>query len=236
VVDRGFVVERESHRVPGVLLTPEPSEVGARFPLVLIGHGRTLHSRHAAPYSVARRLARRDGVAVALIDLPGHGDRPGSEEELPHGERRELAAADWMATLDGLLTLEELDVGRVGYWGLSLGTDYGLPFVASDERVGVAVLGLYGTRSSRIGDTDALGLCAQVRCPVLYVMQWDDAMFDRDGQLEVFDAIGSEDKRLISYPGGHDETPDEGLRLAREFLVRELSRAGEVSRGGDAGS
>lgn len=226
MVDRGFVVEREGHRVPGVLLTADTSEAGTRVPLVLIGHGRTLHSRHPAPYSVARRLARRGGVAVVLIDLPGHGERPTSEDELPHEERRELAAADWAATLDALESVAELDIGRVGYWGLSLGTDYGLRFVTGDERVGVAVLGLYGTRSSRIGDTNALGLCARVRCPVLYVMQWDDAMFDRDGQLEVFDAIGSEDKRLISYPGGHDETPDEGLRLAREFLVRELSRSG----------
>lgn len=224
MVDRGFVVEREGHRVPGVLLTPDSSEVGSRLPLVLIGHGRTLHSRHAAPYSVARRLARRDGVAVALIDLPGHGERAASEDELPHEERRALAAGDWVATLDALASAAELDVGRVGYWGLSLGTDYGLPFVASDERVVVAVLGLYGTRSSRIGDTDALGLCARVRCPVLYVMQWDDEMFDRDGQLAVFDALGSEDKRLLSYPGGHDDTPDEGLRFARQFLVRELSR------------
>jgi dienelactone hydrolase len=224
VIDRGFVVEREGHRVPGVLLTPEAAEGETVAPLVLIGHGRTLHSRHAAPYAVARRLARRDGVAVALIDLPGHGERSSREDELPHGERRELAAGDWGATLDGLLALPELESSRVGYWGLSLGTDYGLPFVAGDGRVSAAVLGLYGTRSSRIGDTDALGLCEQVRCPVLYVMQWDDGMFERSGQLDVFDAIGSEDKRMVVYPGGHDDTPDEGLRLAREFLVRELTR------------
>ena len=217
-------MQREGHRVPGVLLTPDQPEPGSPVPLVLVWHGRTLHSRHAAPYALARRLARRDRVAVALIDLPGHGERPSREDALAHDERRRLAAEDWGATLDGLLALPELESSRVGYWGLSLGTDYGLPFVADDGRVSAAVLGLYGTRSSRIGDTDALGLCEQVRCPVLYVMQWDDGMFERSGQLEVFDAIGSEDKRMVVYPGDHDDTPDEGLRLAREFLVRELSR------------
>jgi dienelactone hydrolase len=132
--------------------------------------------------------------------------------------------ADWSAALDALVALPEVDADRVGYWGLSLGTDYGLPLVASDARIRIGVLGLYGTESSRIGDTDSLEFAAALQANVLWVMQWDDELFDRTGQLALFDAIGSEDKRMVVYPGGHDDTPDEGLRLAREFLVRELRR------------
>jgi len=222
VLDRGFVLDLGDHVAPGVLLTPE--EPAGALPLVLVGHGRTLHKRHPAPYAVARRLARRDQVAVALLDQPGHGDRPAAEEERSHEERRALAVQDWTAALDPLADLPEVDGGRVGYWGLSLGTDYGLPFVAADARIGLAVLGLYGTASKSEGDTGAASIAAAVSTEVLWMMQWDDELFDRAGQLALFDAIGSEDKRLLAYPGGHDETSDEGLRFAREFLTRGLGR------------
>lgn len=222
VVDRGFAVDLDDHVAPGVLLTPEEAE-GA-LPLVLVGHGRTLHKRHKAPYSVARRLARRDRLAVALLDQPGHGDRPADEEERPHQQRRSLAAADWSAALEALVALPEVDGDRVGYWGLSLGTDYGLPFVASEPRVSVAVLGLYGTGSAGDADAESIVFAGMIQAEVLWVMQWDDELFDRAGQLALFDAIGSQDKRMVVYPGGHDDTPDEGLRFAREFLVKGLGR------------
>ncbi len=221
VVDRGFAIDLGDHVAPGALLTPEDAE-GA-LPLVLVGHGGTLHKRHPAPYSVARRLARRDRLAVALLDQPGHGDRPAEERERSHEERRSLAVADWTAALEALVALPEVDGERVGYWGLSLGTDYGLPFVSSESRISVAVLGLFGAGAEG-GDPEIATLAASVRAEVLWVLQWDDELFDRAGQIALFDAIGSEDKRMVVYPGGHDETPDEGLRFAREFLVRELGR------------
>ncbi|MDA0351134.1 MAG: alpha/beta hydrolase [Chloroflexi bacterium] len=220
VVDRGFALDLEDHVAPGVLLTPEAAE--GPLPLVLVGHGRTLHKRHTAPYSVARRLARRDRLAVALLDQPGHGDRPPAEAAAPDEDRRHMALTDWTAALDALTALPEVDGERVGYWGLSLGTEYGLPLVAAQPRIGVAVLGLYGAPSNGTGDA-ALAAAAGISSSVLWVMQWDDELFDRDGRLALFDALGSEDKRMLVYPGGHDDTPDEGLRLAREFLVRGLA-------------
>jgi hypothetical protein len=35
-----------------------------------------------------------------------------------------------------------------------------------------------------------------VSAPVLYHVQWDDAIFPRAGQFELFDALASADKRL----------------------------------------
>jgi dienelactone hydrolase len=226
VIDRGFALDAGDHAVPGVLLTPDPAGGAPEgpAPLVLIGHGGTLHKRADAPYAVARRLVRRDRVAAALIDLPAHGDRPPSEADLPHDARRALAAADWSTTLDALTGLPEIDPARIGYWGLSLGSDYGLPFLAADHRACVAILGLYGGRTIEGAATTAIPLARAVEGVVLYLVQWDDERFERAGQIELFDAIGAADKRMLAYPGAHEATPDEGLRFAREFLVRELTR------------
>jgi dienelactone hydrolase len=222
VLDRGFMLGLGDHVAPGVLLTLE--EPAGALPLVLVGHGRTLHKRHPAPYAVARRRARCDQLAVALLDQPAHGARPAAEEERSHEERSALAVQDWTAALDALADLSDVDGGLVGYWGLSLGTNYGLPFVAADARIGLVVLGLYGPTSKSEGDTGAASIAATLNTEVLWVMQWDDELFDRAGQLALFDAIGSADKRLLTSPGGHNETPDEGLRFAREFLTRGLGR------------
>jgi uncharacterized protein YqgC (DUF456 family) len=43
--------------------------------------------------------------------------------------------ADWVGALDGLRELDELGGGRVGWWGVSMGTIIGLPFVAAEPRI-----------------------------------------------------------------------------------------------------
>src|SRR3954451_5526012 len=76
VVERRFDVKGAHEVVPGIVWTPE-SQSGPR-PLVLIGHGGTGNKRMPYVLSLARRLVRHAGYAVAAIDGPGHGDRSGA--------------------------------------------------------------------------------------------------------------------------------------------------------------
>ena len=48
-------------------------------------------------------------------------------------------------------------------------------------------------------------------------MQREDEFLDRDGYLELFDAIASDDKRLHANPGLH-EVPPEELIFSFEFM------------------
>ena len=84
--------------------------------------------------------------------------------------------------------LPEVGDGPLGYWGLSMGTIYGLPFVAAEPRVQVAVFGLMGL----VGPTrDRLEADARrLACPVLFLQQWHDSLIPREHVAELFDALG----------------------------------------------
>jgi dienelactone hydrolase len=128
--------------------------------------------------------------------------------------------ADWKATLDALQKLPELGVGKVGYWGLSMGTMFGLPFVAAEPRIAVATLGLMGTGVFGEGrlERDA----ADVTCPVLFLQQWDDELIPRENGAALFGAIASTDKRLHAHPGAHAAVPPEEFTCTETFLAERL--------------
>jgi dienelactone hydrolase len=239
VRERGFEVTCDGRAVPGVLWAPEAAT--GPTPLVLIGHGGSGHKRQGHLVSLARRLVRHHGIAAATIDGPVHGDRASEGVDLSDPRKRRAAfqrkgvvdamVADWKATLDALQKLPELGAARAGYWGLSMGTMFGLPFVASEPRIGVAVLGLMGTPVE--GDDRAevdrtelaqrlIELAPAVHCPVLFLQQLEDELIPRAAALDLFDRIGSVDKRLHANPGAHAAVPADEFAHTQEFLARHL--------------
>jgi dienelactone hydrolase len=231
VTERRFGVEVDGRQVPGILWLP--GDGGGPRPLVLLGHGATRHKRVDYLLALGRRLAGHHGFAAAAIDSPGHGDRraPGHDDDVKlfgaflaewsrEGSTDDLVA-DWRGTLDALRRLDEVGDGPVGYWGLSMGTIYGVPLAAAEPRVQVAVFGLMGlvgpTRDRMAADA------ASISCPVLFVQQWDDSLIPRESAFELFDALGSLDKRLHAHPGDHAAVPVEEILFSARFLARHLA-------------
>ena len=62
----------------------------------------------------------------------------------------------------------------------------------------------------------------RLACPTLFLMQWDDELFERESVLALFDLLGAEDKRLYANPGGHAETPEHVRYAGREFIAAQL--------------
>ncbi|BCJ64857.1 hypothetical protein [Polymorphospora rubra] len=60
---------------------------------------------------------------------------------------------------------------------------------------------------------------------MLFHVQRHDEVFPRDGQLALFDLLGSPDKELAGYPGGHAETRPTAVGRWREFVSRRLARS-----------
>jgi dienelactone hydrolase len=228
VSEKGFTIERAGLTIPGVLW--QPAAPSGRQPLILMGHGGSGHKRNARMRMLGKLFAGEYGWSAAAIDGPVHGDR-GPVTEANHPAYREMwqradvvdqMIADWRATLDALTTLDTVDAARVGYWGVSMGTMFGLPFVASDARVRVAVLGKAGMSGSSVVrsgiDKHFRQYAAQLHMPLLFTVQWDDERFERAGQLELFDMLGAKDKRLHAYPGQHSDNGPEAFVAQAVFL------------------
>ena len=88
--------------ISGVLWSPESATDGA--PLLLMGHGGGLHRYAPGLVSRARRAVAGDGsgdgLTVAAIDAPGHGDRPRADQQVD-ASRRSRAAGERALVLGG---------------------------------------------------------------------------------------------------------------------------------------
>ncbi len=248
VMERHFRFDADGASVPGILWRPEASR--GPTPLVLLGHGGSQHKRALNVLGLARRFVRHLGASAVALDAPGHGDRVVDAEEA-RARRRELEqrvrsrggegssprlmpadpdayaaaharhAREWSTLLD-LLDAQGLVLdGRIGYWGLSMGTMIGLPFVADDPRVRCAVLGL-ACLSGWPNEEVRRDAARRMEVPVLFVLQWDDQLMTRASGLELFDALGSRDKELHAFPGGHVDTPLYERDAYDAFFARHL--------------
>jgi pimeloyl-ACP methyl ester carboxylesterase len=246
VTERLFDLTVAKERVPAVIWAPEGA-TGSR-PLVLMGHGGSQHKKIGSLAARARNYAQRLGYATLAIDAPGHGDRitreraaelaaevgarvrgePGARQFTPEmlrqmAERTAIAVPEWKAALHAAQTFDFVGKhDRVGYWGVSMGTGIGAPFVASEPRIKCAVFGLNGLRP---GATDFERAANAITIPIEFVFQWEDAIASREAGLALFNAFGSKEKTMHVNPGGHLDTPNfEGTSWER-FFERHLGKA-----------
>ena len=233
VTERGFQLDCDDRRIPGIAWTPEAPK--GPTATVLIGHGGGGHKRQPHLLALARRLVRHHGIAAVAIDGPAHGERAPAGPEPSLDERRaamrggqvvEDMIADWQATLDAIQALPEIASGRVGYWGLSMGTMFGLPFVAREPRVEAAVLGLMGSLPAFGAHLAAYA--ADVQCPVLFLQQLQDELVPPEAAVALFDQISSDDKELRANTGAHAAVPPDAFDETEAFLARHLCSPGET--------
>jgi len=227
VLQRDFQIEVNAETVPCVLWAPEDAQKPR--PLLLMGHGGSQHKKTQGIRQRAIYYAMQAGWATLAIDAPGHGDRISREaaEQMARevgarvtgqssggfdkarlkamARRTEQAVPEWQAALE---TVQQLDYigaeGPVGYWGVSMGTAIGVPFVAAESRIKCAVFGLAGLRPGAVAMAEA---AAAIDIPIEFVFQWEDAVAPREHGIELFNTFGSQQKTMHINPGGHMDIP-----------------------------
>ena len=180
-------------------------------------------------------LSSTAALAVVALDGPYHGDRVPAPMEAVRYQRlivdegvravTSRLTEEWLEAVAGLARLGLADEAHVSVFGMSMGARYGLPVAAAlGARLQCLVFGKFGLQEAPPLEP---GLCAPdltlsaaraVSAPVLCHVQWDDAIFPRQGQFELFEAIASRDKQLHARPGGHDQTHPDDERLFQDFL------------------
>jgi dienelactone hydrolase len=240
VIERRFTLLVDGEIVPGIHWLPEG--VSTPHPTVLIGHGGTQHKRVPNVLGLARKLARHGTFGVVALDAPGHGDRMTEEQKreraevldrrsgdrlAPLSERRmrgmrgvaSQAVAEWKALLDDVATNPHWAQGPFGYWGVSMGTAFGIPLLAGEPRIAAAVLGLGALRE---GNDEVREQAARITIPLLFLFQWDDELMTREGGLALWDAFGAEEKTAHINPGPHVGIPLFERDAALAFYQRHL--------------
>jgi dienelactone hydrolase len=220
-------VVRNGVRVPACVWRP----AGTPRAIVLALHGGSGHKQSAAVLAIAAAFTRND-CAVLAIDGPVHGERRDDgdlstaaaisafREAWRAGVGRTEIAGDFSAALDCLKAQGGYRDLPVGYIGVSMGTAYGIPLLARERRIRAAAIGLWSTTYA--ASEHLAQEAREIACPVWFTQQWNDEYFDREGTGALFDAIGSEDKCLVAYPGPHRELEGRRLDDAVAFLLQQL--------------
>ena len=228
-----FVLEVNQRKVPFCLWVPQQpnTESTKKFPLVLVGHGGSGHKKSQLVLDIANILVGQHQIAVAAIDGPVHGERREVFNDGPivrqefrdlwqSGNSIDTMLEDWQASIDHLLKQPNIDPNRIAWYGISMGTAYGLPLVAADTRIKASALGMWGT--CRTPNERLIQDAKKVTIPVLFQTKQDDEIFTKEGQQHLYDLIVSTQKELRSYPGGHTDPTSNQLEDIVEFLTSQL--------------
>ena len=194
----------EDTKIPGNLRRPR--EV-ARPPIVLLVPG--LDSVKEELFAMEQDFLRR-GMATLTVDGPGQG------ESAPRFPIR----ADWSSVvrpiIDTLAGRSDVDAGRVGLMGISMGGIYG-PLAAAREKRIRALVALAGPYD--------LSECWAALNPltrggyVFYTKSTDEAeAFERSKTLALHGVLAQVDQPLLVIHGAKDRLfpPEQAERIARE--------------------
>lgn len=127
----------------------------------------------------------------------------------PNAVRESVVQAnkDARRALDYLASRPDIDVQRVGFYGVSAGASAGLRIAALDQRLRAVILVAAGLPSRRTSpEIDRLNFAPRVRAPVLIVNGRNDFLFPLEAsQRPLLRLLGTpdKDKRLALFEGGH---------------------------------
>jgi uncharacterized protein len=218
-----------TERVPATFLAPIDA---APAPVVLLLHGFSSNKERMVQ-SVGRALLAR-GVASLAVDLPFHGERDGSREELPYRNPLALVSAwrtavrESRAAIEWLSAQPEVDDARTGVVGYSLGGFLALMMASEERRVRVIALAAAGDLPDSTPyaallrrAVDPLRAVRKLGGRPLLLVNGRRDTTTRPSQAERLFAFAEDPKQLMWYEGGHWPPPS-AIEDAAEWTTTRL--------------
>lgn len=191
--------------------------------VVLFGHGLGVDRRDET-VRLPAELLNDFGFTVIVPELPLHGERSegdseweditSSWQEFWAGDGRNSLLAEWQQVLAYVQRSIRLPVF---YFGLSLGTQYGVLFLSQTKGLNAAVLGLFGSEpppKSRVMNL----LAPTVTVPVYFIQKLDDEIHPAENTSRLYNSLGTSEKVLDATPGLHGEVSRHSIEGACRFL------------------
>jgi dienelactone hydrolase len=242
--------------VTSTLYTPGNQPDGKRHAAVILVHGLGGNKDQLAMLAVM--LAQKGYVALC-IDAAGHGDRPKyiatNDNALAVGPFRSMIAQtvqDLRCAVDVLAVRKDIDTGRIGYVGASLGGIIGSRCIADEPRVACATIlaaggnlgqllatsQIEGAKKSRAGkkidpvaiqkelnDVDPAKHIGRAKArPMLYLHGDKDDVVPVVNNDALFKATKQPKERIL-MPGGHVPNPFELISKTVAFFDKNLNGA-----------
>jgi pimeloyl-ACP methyl ester carboxylesterase len=193
------------------------------------------------PFSMYFDFVARSGRALVYPVYSGTYERristptraPGASQTLNEWRDQVVRwSKDLGRTVDYLESRGDIDVGRLGYYGYSLGAWRALPVLGIEDRVRVAILLTGGIGDAPFApEVDPAAFAPRIKVPLLILGGEFDFVFPLESsQKPLFDLIGTpaDQKRLVIFKNAGHVPPR--IELIREVLDWLDQKLGPVRR------
>jgi pimeloyl-ACP methyl ester carboxylesterase len=111
-------------------------------------------------------------------------------------------------SIDYLETRDDIDHGKIAYYGVSMGARLGPIMMAVEDRfkAGIFAIGGFTIHAHILPAADPINFAPRVKVPVLMVNGKEDTSFPlKTSQIPMYEFLGApdENKTHVLYPGGH---------------------------------
>lgn len=174
----------------------------------------------------------KSGRAVFAVVLKGFIEREYSADYKPPPKssikfRDEMInmATDLSRGLDYLETRDDIDRGKIIYWGYSRGAEFGLIFTAVENRYKAAVFIANGLRTDNqewVAEANKMNFAPHIKIPKLMVNGRYDEQFSLETEAEPLYKLLREPKSMEIFDGGHTPPPEIAVPLISRWLDANL--------------
>jgi dienelactone hydrolase len=188
-----------------------PRNASPPYQIVMVLGGGTITStiKRIDDFNYPFEFIVRSGRAVVIPALSGTLERGPSPPILPTSQERERSlrwSADVGRTIEYLDTRGDVDMQRLGLYGVSRGAVHAVRLLVVHPRFKVAVLSSGGLQTDLPAEVSPWNFAPRVKKPVLMVNGRYDFLFPlQTNQIPLFRALGTKepDKQHLLFDGGH---------------------------------